>query len=198
LLALDAPLYPATPAPHRKDLRTAHPSVTAPSCGSLSIFDNESYRSLAESYMTPSHPKCDHVVTEDHQYSALSVPWPPAALVVASVLSTGSCITYSTSKPANPVSRPLFLGTTNLPYAFLILLLLNKEPTYVVLTLDLEDISISFLHVRALYLTYSTTESDKPPRATLFFALKKALSWHCYINNYLIEFSKNLNTKLHV
>jgi hypothetical protein len=33
-----------------------------------------------------------------------------------------------------------------------ILLLLNKEPTYVVLTLDLEDISVSFLHMRALCL----------------------------------------------
>jgi hypothetical protein len=43
-------------------------------------------------------------------------------------------------------------SSTNLHYASLILLLLNKEPTYVVLILDLEDISVSFLHVRVLYL----------------------------------------------
>jgi hypothetical protein len=44
------------------------------------------------------------------------------------------------------------LGSTNSRYASLISSLLNKEPTYVVLTLDLEDISVSFLHVRALCL----------------------------------------------
>jgi hypothetical protein len=44
------------------------------------------------------------------------------------------------------------LSSTNSRYASLILLLLNKEPTYVVLILDLEDIFVSFLHVHALYL----------------------------------------------
>jgi len=42
------------------------------------------------------------------------------------------------------------LGSPNLCYNSLISSLLNKEPTYVVLTLDLEDISVSFLHVRAV------------------------------------------------
>jgi hypothetical protein len=44
------------------------------------------------------------------------------------------------------------LSSPNLYYNSLILLLLNKEPTYVVLRLDLEDISVSFLHVRVLCL----------------------------------------------
>jgi hypothetical protein len=44
------------------------------------------------------------------------------------------------------------LSSTNLRYASLFLLLLNKEPMYVILTLDLEDISVFFLYVRALYL----------------------------------------------
>jgi hypothetical protein len=90
--------------------------------------------------MTPSHPKCDHVVTADHQYSALSVPWPPAALVVASVLSTGSCITYSTSKPANPVSRPLFLGTSN----FKVIKSFSSK-AYKLNFIDYEDIKLMYL-----------------------------------------------------
>jgi hypothetical protein len=44
------------------------------------------------------------------------------------------------------------LNSPNLYYNSSILLLLNKEPTYVVLILDLEDISVSFLHVRVLCL----------------------------------------------
>jgi hypothetical protein len=44
------------------------------------------------------------------------------------------------------------LSSSNLYYNSLILSLLNKKPTYVILILDLEDISISFLHVRVLYL----------------------------------------------
>jgi hypothetical protein len=59
---------------------------------------------------------------------------------------------YSITKPAILPSRLLFLSTTNLSYASLILSLLNKEPIYVVLTSNLEDILVSFLHVRALYL----------------------------------------------
>jgi hypothetical protein len=61
-------------------------------------------------------------------------------------------ITYSTTKCVNLLSALKRLSTTNLRYASLILLLLNKEPTYAVLTLDLEYIFVSFLHVRALYL----------------------------------------------
>jgi hypothetical protein len=41
---------------------------------------------------------------------------------------------------------------TNLCYDSLILLLLNKKPTYVVLVSNLEEASVSFLHVRALCL----------------------------------------------
>jgi len=44
------------------------------------------------------------------------------------------------------------LGATNLRYNSSISSLLNKELIYVVLTLDLEDISVSFLHMRALCL----------------------------------------------
>jgi hypothetical protein len=44
------------------------------------------------------------------------------------------------------------LGSPNLFYNSSILSLSNKEPTYVMLILDLEDISVSFLHVRALCL----------------------------------------------
>jgi hypothetical protein len=59
-------------------------------------------------------------------------------------------ITYSTTEPATPPSRPLFLGTTNSTYASSIPSLSNKEPIYVVLASDSEDASLSFLHVRAL------------------------------------------------
>jgi hypothetical protein len=44
------------------------------------------------------------------------------------------------------------LSSSNLYYNSLILSLLNKKYTYVILILDLEDISVSFLHVRVLYL----------------------------------------------
>jgi hypothetical protein len=59
-------------------------------------------------------------------------------------------ITYSISEPATSVSRPLFLGTTNTCYESLILLLVNKELAYVMLRSNIEDTSVSFLHVRAL------------------------------------------------
>jgi len=42
------------------------------------------------------------------------------------------------------------LGATNLRYNSSISSLSNKEPMYVVLTSDSEDIPVSFLHVRAL------------------------------------------------
>jgi hypothetical protein len=61
-------------------------------------------------------------------------------------------ITYSISEPATSVSRPLFRGTTNTCYESLISSLLNKEPAYVVLGSNLEDTSVSFLHVCALCL----------------------------------------------
>jgi hypothetical protein len=61
-------------------------------------------------------------------------------------------ITYPTITLVNPSPWSKRLSSTNLCYASSILLLLNKEPTYVVLTLDLEDISVSFLHLRALCL----------------------------------------------
>jgi hypothetical protein len=44
------------------------------------------------------------------------------------------------------------LGSPNLCYNSSISLLLNKKPTYVMLILDLEDISVSFLDVRVLCL----------------------------------------------
>jgi hypothetical protein len=44
------------------------------------------------------------------------------------------------------------LSSPNLYYNSLTLLLLNKEPTYVILILDLEDIFVSVLHVHVLYL----------------------------------------------
>jgi hypothetical protein len=59
---------------------------------------------------------------------------------------------YSTIEWVNPSSRLIFLGVTNSCYNSLISSLLNKEPIYVVLVFDLEDILVLFLHVRALYL----------------------------------------------
>jgi hypothetical protein len=44
------------------------------------------------------------------------------------------------------------LSIINLCYKSLILLLLNKELTYIILISNLEDISISLLHVHALCL----------------------------------------------
>jgi hypothetical protein len=59
-------------------------------------------------------------------------------------------LTYSISEPATLVSWPLFLSTTNTCYESLILSLLNRKLVYVVLESNLEDTSVSFLHVRAL------------------------------------------------
>ena len=58
---------------------------------------------------------------------------------------------YSTIKLPNPLNCPKKLGSTNSYYASSISSLSNKEPAYVVLTSDSEDISISFLHIQALY-----------------------------------------------
>jgi hypothetical protein len=44
------------------------------------------------------------------------------------------------------------LGSPNLCYNSSISSLSNKKPTYVMLILDLEDISVSFLHVHVLCL----------------------------------------------
>jgi hypothetical protein len=61
-------------------------------------------------------------------------------------------ITYSTIKLPNLLNYLKSLSTANLRYVLLNLLLLNKEPTTVVLASNLEDTSISFLHIRALCL----------------------------------------------
>jgi hypothetical protein len=63
-----------------------------------------------------------------------------------------SSITYSTTKLPTLLNRLKSLSITNLYYVSLILLLLNKEPIYVMLISNLEDASVSFLHVRVLYL----------------------------------------------
>jgi hypothetical protein len=47
-------------------------------------------------------------------------------------------------------------------------------------------------------ITYSTTQAANLPNPPLVFTLKKALSWHCYLYNYLIKFSKNSTVKLHL
>ena len=59
-------------------------------------------------------------------------------------------ITYSTTEWINPLSGSKMLGSPNSRYNSSISSLSNKEPTYVVLASDLEDASVSFLHVRAL------------------------------------------------
>jgi len=56
-------------------------------------------------------------------------------------------VTYSTIELPNLSNCLKKLGSTNSCYASSISSLLNKEPAYVVLTLDLEDISISFLYI---------------------------------------------------
>jgi len=56
-------------------------------------------------------------------------------------------VTYSITESNNPPKATKFLGTTNPYYELSISLLLNKEPAYVVLTLDSEDSFISFLHI---------------------------------------------------
>jgi hypothetical protein len=61
-------------------------------------------------------------------------------------------ITYSTIESANLSKALKSLSTTNTSYNSSISSLLNKEPTYVVLASNSEDISVSFLHVRALCL----------------------------------------------
>jgi hypothetical protein len=50
------------------------------------------------------------------------------------------------------LSRSIFLSVTNLYYNSSISLLLNKEPIYVVLASNSEDILVLFLHVRVLCL----------------------------------------------
>ena len=56
-------------------------------------------------------------------------------------------ITYSTIELPNPSNCLKKLGSTNSCYASSISSLSNKKPVYVVLTSDLKDISVSFLHV---------------------------------------------------
>jgi hypothetical protein len=59
-------------------------------------------------------------------------------------------VTYSTITLVNPSRWSVFLSTTNFYHASSISSLSNKEPMYVVLSSDSEDISVSVLHVRAL------------------------------------------------
>jgi hypothetical protein len=60
-------------------------------------------------------------------------------------------ITYSTITLVNSSPWSVFLGTTNFYYASSIPSLSDKEPIYVMLSSDLEDISVSFLHMYVLY-----------------------------------------------
>jgi hypothetical protein len=61
-------------------------------------------------------------------------------------------LTYSITKPNTLPNLTKRLSGTNLYYVSLILLLLNKEPMYIVLVSNLEDISVFFLYIRALCL----------------------------------------------
>jgi hypothetical protein len=72
-------------------------------------------------------------------------------IVLASNLEDIS-VTYSIIELVTLSSWSKMLSSPNLCYNSLISSLSNKEPTYVVLILDLKDISVSFLHVRALCL----------------------------------------------
>jgi hypothetical protein len=59
---------------------------------------------------------------------------------------------YSITKPNTLLNLIKRLSSTNLYYASLILLLLNKEPMYIMLISNLEDISVFFLYIYTLYL----------------------------------------------
>ena len=54
---------------------------------------------------------------------------------------------YSTIKLPNLLNCLKKLNSTNSYYASSISLLLNKKSVYIILILDLEDISISFLYI---------------------------------------------------
>jgi hypothetical protein len=80
------------------------------SCGSLSIFDDESNGSLADSYSITSHPHSDGVATHDGRCSAPFHSSSPAASVIASISSSGSgTLVEETSRddgsfPQSPIS----------------------------------------------------------------------------------------------
>jgi hypothetical protein len=61
-------------------------------------------------------------------------------------------LTYSTIEWVNPSSGSIFLSATNSCYNSSISSLSNKEPIYVILASNSEDILVSFLHVRVLCL----------------------------------------------
>jgi hypothetical protein len=66
------------------------------------------------------------------------------------VFMSSLSITCSIIELVTSSSWSKMLGSPNSCYASSIPLLSNREPTYVVLTSDSEDISVSFLHVRTL------------------------------------------------
>jgi hypothetical protein len=80
---------------------------TSSSCGSLSIFDNGSDGSLAESHTAPSQSESDCIITEDDRCSALSLPRSLAASVVATVWSTRTTLIEDTSSEDNCSSQSL-------------------------------------------------------------------------------------------
>jgi hypothetical protein len=68
-------------------------------------------------------------------------------ILVDTLADTLVDITYFTIKLPNPSNCLKKLDSTNSYYISLISSLLNKEPVYIILILDLEDISISFLYI---------------------------------------------------
>jgi hypothetical protein len=84
-------------------------SDTSPfsSRGSLSIFDDESNGSLADSYTISSHPHSDDIPTQDDRCSAPSLSASPAVSVVASTSSSGSyTLVEETSSDGGSLSQP--------------------------------------------------------------------------------------------
>jgi hypothetical protein len=47
-------------------------------------------------------------------------------------------------------------------------------------------------------VTYSTSEPATPVSRPLFFTPKKTLSWRYYLDNHIIEFSRNFIIELHL
>jgi hypothetical protein len=84
-------------------------SDTSPfsSCGSLSIFDDQSNGSLADSYTISSHHHSDGAATQDDRCSAPSFSSSSAASVVASISSSGSyTLVEGTSSENGSFSQP--------------------------------------------------------------------------------------------
>jgi hypothetical protein len=96
------------------------------------------------------------VVDQSLQITAVGVP----------LINTDQ-VTYFTIELVNPTSWSKCLGTTNSCYDSSISSLSNKDPIYIVLVSDPEDISVSFLHVRAL----CPVPPQFPQRRTVGWAL---------------------------